>query len=86
MCSVPRLFVEIEILAKSSKHLGIDLRGSGLSDPIKCDPELYDKLLPLYAKDEAGFEKLVQRNQALRQSCIDMTGTPLFDYMYVHNL
>ena len=64
--------------------IGLDLRGSGLSDPLKCDGHLFDEshyLSAQYPSDEAAFEYLARANQAFRESCIKLTGSPLFDYM-----
>lgn len=35
----------------------------------------------MYPSDEASFEKVVQHNLAFRQSCLDLSGSPLFDFM-----
>lgn len=62
--------------------IGLDLRGTGLSDPIKCSSTAYARRAPnVYPTDEAATEQLLTRNKNFRQSCLDMTGTPLFDYM-----
>ncbi|KAI1087980.1 alpha/beta-hydrolase [Rostrohypoxylon terebratum] len=61
--------------------IGVDLRGTGLSNPIDCDPDLYNQVLPVYPTTDAEFAARVKRNKALRQSCIDRTGIPLVDYM-----
>ncbi|KAI2606705.1 alpha/beta-hydrolase [Hypoxylon sp. NC1633] len=61
--------------------IGVDVRGTGLSNPVKCDVELYNARLPFYPSDPESFEKRVQHNLALRQSCLDMSGNDLIDYM-----
>ncbi|KAI0381469.1 alpha/beta-hydrolase [Hypomontagnella monticulosa] len=60
--------------------IGVDIRGTGLSNPLKCDADLYNERLPAYPLTDEEFEARVKRNRALRQSCIDMTGIPLVDY------
>ncbi|KAL7619540.1 hypothetical protein AAE478_010080 [Parahypoxylon ruwenzoriense] len=57
-----------------------DLIGT-LSNPLKCDPDLYNRRLPAYPSTDAEFDARLERNAALRQSCIDMASIPLVDYM-----
>ena len=59
----------------------MDLRGTGLSDKINCNRTLWNIRLPLYPSDEKSYQKMIDRNLAFRQSCLDMTGRPLIDYM-----
>src|SRR5690349_5537671 len=54
--------------------IGFDPRGVGLSNPVKCDPELLNRPVSLFPKDEAGFARLVAKNQALGRSCRQLTG------------
>lgn len=61
--------------------IGMDLRGSGLSEPIECNRTLYNMRMPLYATDDESYQALVDKNIAFRQSCLEMTGRPLVDYM-----
>ncbi|KAI1452167.1 alpha/beta-hydrolase [Annulohypoxylon moriforme] len=61
--------------------ISVDLRGVGLSTTLDCDPDLYNQRLPAYPMTDADFAARVKRNRALRQSCLDRTGTPLIDYM-----
>ncbi|KAI1381945.1 alpha/beta-hydrolase [Hypoxylon crocopeplum] len=61
--------------------IGVDLRGTGLSEPIKCDVELYNTRMSFYPSDPDSFEERVQHNSAVRQSCLDMSGNNLIDYM-----
>lgn len=35
----------------------------------------------MYPNNAEEFDQVISRNQAFRQSCIDITGRPLFDYM-----
>lgn len=59
--------------------VGVDLRGTGFSNPIKCNGSAgIDSLYPV---TEATAEKLLATNRAFRKSCIELTGSPLFDYM-----
>lgn len=61
--------------------IGIDLRGSGLSTPITCDKVLWNSREPFFATTPKSYDALVKHNQAIRKSCIDMTGSDLIDYM-----
>ncbi|XXH01478.1 hypothetical protein Hte_007838 [Hypoxylon texense] len=61
--------------------IGVDVRGTGLSHPLKCDPDLYNQELPVYPSTDAEFAARIERNAALRQSCLDLTDIPLIDYM-----
>ena len=60
--------------------IGLDPRGVGLSSPVRCDPELLNRQVSLFPKDEAGFRRLVARNQALGRSCRQLTG-PLLEHV-----
>ena len=63
--------------------IGVDYRGTGLSQPINCSYELFNEYtrIPLYAPTEDSFSTLVGLNKAFRKSCLDLTGTALVDYM-----
>ena len=61
--------------------VGMDLRGSGLSENIHCNRTLYNTRFPLYLTDEESYQTLHDRNVAFRNSCLEMTGLPLIDYM-----
>ena len=61
--------------------IGVDLRGSGLSTPISCSKDLYNAAPTFYASTPESYNALVAHNQAFRQSCFDMTGSNLIDYM-----
>ncbi|OTA69594.1 hypothetical protein K449DRAFT_429057 [Hypoxylon sp. EC38] len=61
--------------------IGVDLRGTGLSDQIKCDVELFNARLPWYPSDADTFAERVEHNMALRESCLEMTGNNLIGYM-----
>ena len=59
----------------------MDLRGTGLSERINCNRTLYNLGAPLYPTDDNSYQALVDRNLAFRESCLQMTGRPLIDYM-----
>jgi len=60
--------------------IGFDPRGVGLSSPVSCDPALLNRQVSLFPTDEAGFRRLVARNQALGRSCRQLTG-PLLEHV-----
>lgn len=59
--------------------IGVDLRGTGFSDPILCNGSA--GIPSLYPDTEPAAKKLLAANRAFRESCLEMTGSPLFDYM-----
>ncbi|KAI2633788.1 alpha/beta-hydrolase [Hypomontagnella submonticulosa] len=61
--------------------IGVDPRGTGLSEPLKCDVQLYNARLPYYPSDPDSFQKRVEYNLAMRKSCLEMSGNNLIDYM-----
>lgn len=52
-----------------------------MSHPFKCDPDLYNQELPAYPTTDSEFAERVERNVALRRSCLDLMDIPLIDYM-----
>ena len=61
--------------------IGVDVRGTGLSSPITCSRELFNMPADFYPKTPEAFEAQAAQNQKLRQSCLEMTGSNLIDYM-----
>ena len=60
--------------------IGIDPRGVGLSNAVRCDPALLNRHVSQFPADEAGFRRLVERNRALGASCRRLTG-PLLEHV-----
>ena len=60
--------------------IGMDPRGVGLSSPVRCDPALLNRVVPVFPRNEAEFRQVVARNQALGRSCRELTG-PLLDHV-----
>ena len=58
--------------------IGLDPRGIGMSTPVKCDPELYNKRVTLFPSNEEEFNSMVAANKALGESCRDKTGALFF--------
>lgn len=57
--------------------IGIDPRGVGLSEPIQCDPEIYNERVSLFPKTDAGFQELLRHNERLGKSCLELSGSLL---------
>lgn len=64
---------------KNYDVIGLDLRGIGLSTPVKCDPTLYNKRASLFPSTEAEFEALVESNRAFGESCRNKTGALFYN-------
>jgi pimeloyl-ACP methyl ester carboxylesterase len=60
--------------------VGFDPRGVGRSTPVRCDLPTFDPTVSLFPTDAAGFQRLVERNLALGQSCQRETG-PLLGHV-----
>jgi pimeloyl-ACP methyl ester carboxylesterase len=60
--------------------IGLDPRGIGLSTPVKCDPDLYNKAasVSIFPSNETEFEDMVKANKAFAESCRDKTGALFF--------
>ncbi|KAK5166124.1 uncharacterized protein LTR77_008385 [Saxophila tyrrhenica] len=59
--------------------VGVDLRGTGLSDALHCGRPPFEQLNELYTDTKESLDGLVKANQEYRQSCLTETGSPLFD-------
>lgn len=64
-------------LLESYDIIGIDPRGVGLSEPIQCDPEIYNERVSLFPKTEAEFQELLRHNERLGKSCLELSGAIL---------
>ncbi|UMP01016.1 alpha/beta hydrolase [Amycolatopsis sp. EV170708-02-1] len=60
--------------------VGFDPRGIGASQPIQCASGLVRGLAAATPRDQAGFDRLVAGNRALRDDCRARSG-PLFDHV-----
>lgn len=67
-------------LLKHFDLIGLDPRGVGISSPIRCDPALWNQKHTWFPSTEAEFEKMVARNKAIGQSCLNLTG-PLLGHI-----
>ncbi|KAH7117664.1 Alpha/Beta hydrolase protein [Dendryphion nanum] len=50
--------------------IGVDPRGVGLSTPINCGHEIWAERVSLFPKTQAEFDRLVDKNKRLGESCI----------------
>ncbi|CAG8977956.1 hypothetical protein HYALB_00001837 [Hymenoscyphus albidus] len=60
--------------------IGLDPRGTGLSNAMKCDPDIWNRRVSGTPKNKDEFKKLVAYNKAFGESCRNLTG-PVFDFM-----
>ncbi|PHH65756.1 hypothetical protein CDD81_1483 [Ophiocordyceps australis] len=63
-----------ENLIKHYNIIAPDPRGVGLSNPVQCNASLYNQRVPSYIANAQDFDNLVAHNQALGESCTQMTG------------
>lgn len=57
--------------------VGVDPRGIGLSTPLKCDIDLWNERVSRFPTTEAQFNKLVEHNKAVGESCLKLSGNLL---------
>ncbi|KAI1402197.1 alpha/beta-hydrolase [Hypoxylon fuscum] len=60
--------------------IGLDPRGVGLSTPVQCDIDTYNKRVSFFPKTQEEFDELVAYNKAVGESCIAKTGR-LIDFV-----
>jgi len=68
-----------EITAKFD-IIGLDPRGVGLSTPVQCNVDAYNKRVKFAPKTEEEYDALVEYNKELGASCLEKTG-PLLNYL-----
>lgn len=74
-------FFEKEILDRFDL-MAVDLRGTGGSSPINCSAELAANLTKYsFLSSDASYESARKKNQAFRQSCLQLSGNKLIDFM-----
>lgn len=57
--------------------VGLDVRGVGDSSRVICDPELWNHRISLFPGSQDEYNKLVDYNKALGESCLERTGEML---------
>ncbi|KAL9032994.1 MAG: hypothetical protein Q9180_006186, partial [Flavoplaca navasiana] len=65
--------------------LGLDPRGVGMSQPVKCNPDLFNERVSSFPTTEDDLRKLIAHNEAFGKSCLDLTG-PLLNHLDTVNL
>ncbi|KAL8703991.1 MAG: hypothetical protein Q9201_002838 [Fulgogasparrea decipioides] len=60
--------------------IGLDPRGVGMSEPVKCNPDIYNERVSSFPNTEEEFQNLIAYNEALGKSCIELTG-PLINHL-----
>lgn len=60
--------------------IGMDPRGVGRSTPVRCDPAVYNRPVPLFPRTAAQFWRLASYARALGRSCRKRTG-PLLGHV-----
>lgn len=60
--------------------IGIDPRGIGLSSPVQCDIELYNRRISQFPTDSTSYQTMVDFWKAVGESCRNITG-PLVDHL-----
>lgn len=68
-----------EALSSQFDIVGLDPRGVGLSTPVFCDPDLWNMRMTNFPTSEDEYNTMVKHNQAVWQSCLDMTGPLLYN-------
>jgi pimeloyl-ACP methyl ester carboxylesterase len=54
--------------------VGLDPRGVGISNPVKCDPNIWNERVSLFPTTEKEYQNLVKHNKAVGESCAKLTG------------
>ncbi|KAL9041288.1 MAG: hypothetical protein Q9214_004161 [Letrouitia sp. 1 TL-2023] len=65
--------------------IGLDPRGVGLSQSVRCDPNIYNERVSSFPVTEQEFQRLRAHNQALGKSCAKLTGR-LIDHLDTVNV
>jgi pimeloyl-ACP methyl ester carboxylesterase len=87
--SIPSEFINItaqglplfgDILPQHFDLIGLDPRGMGTSDSVRCDPEIANRRVSFFPKTQAEWDEMVAYNQEFATSCYNLTG-PLFAHV-----
>ncbi|KAL8364932.1 hypothetical protein RB595_003969 [Gaeumannomyces hyphopodioides] len=58
--------------------IGLDPRGVGLSTPVQCDKDVFNKRVRYFVKSQEEYDEMVAGNKALWESCLAKTGRLLY--------
>lgn len=60
--------------------IGLDPRGVGSSQPVKCDPKIFNRRVPTFVNSTKTYETLKNQSRDLGESCAKLTGD-LINYL-----
>ncbi|KAH7137969.1 Alpha/Beta hydrolase protein [Dendryphion nanum] len=60
--------------------IGLDPRGTGLSNQIKCNQTIYAERVSIFPKTQEEYDKLVDKSKRWGKSCLELTG-PLLQHV-----
>jgi pimeloyl-ACP methyl ester carboxylesterase len=60
--------------------IGLDPRGIGSSQPVKCNPKIFNRRVPTLVNSTKTYEALKNQSRELGESCAKLTG-PLINYL-----
>jgi pimeloyl-ACP methyl ester carboxylesterase len=67
-------------MLESFDFIGVDPRGVGMSNPIRCNATIYNERASLFPKTQEEYDHMVDKYKRLGDSCLEQTG-PLVNYM-----
>lgn len=69
-----------DILPQHFDLIGLDPRGMGMSDTVRCDPEIANRRVSFFPKTQTEWDEMVAYNQEFAASYYNLTG-PLFAHV-----
>jgi pimeloyl-ACP methyl ester carboxylesterase len=67
-------------MLESFDFIGVDPRGVGMSNSIRCNASIYNERASLFPRTQEEYEHMVYKYKRLGESCLEQTG-PLVNYM-----
>ncbi|KAL7782557.1 alpha/beta-hydrolase [Trichoderma afarasin] len=67
-------------LVQNFDIIGVDMRGTGRSNPVQCDKDLYTKVQWPMIKDHQTYDETMARAKEWGETCVNMTG-PLMNHL-----
>jgi pimeloyl-ACP methyl ester carboxylesterase len=64
----------------SFDFIGVDPRGVGMSNPVRCNASIYNERVSLFPKTKEEYERMLDKYKRLGESCLEQTGD-LVNYM-----
>jgi pimeloyl-ACP methyl ester carboxylesterase len=65
---------------ESFDFIGVDPRGVGMSNPVRCNASIYNERASLFPKTKEEYDDMVDKYKRLGESCLKQTGD-LVNYM-----